>query len=349
MSNFYRSGHWRTNMYGTTYWVSGHRVSRDDWYGTSAANGAVANQPIASPAYVTSESYVNPNARCPLCGAPVYFYRSPTGGGVFFDDLGPPWPKHPCTSSWQPSVQDKLWSVRSQILTSNVQAKLRAPRNNWQPLIIKRIAQGRWFDLIFVDEKFSTLGEVVLPVPLFLLRGKPLFWRKYLDDPSRINISTVEIDSGKVNEKIYNVPAWVGLEIDLGDVSPDIAPSPEDWNSIGWAASFAWRSETDLEWPFSDVVDWEWAKLAFEKGAEACYWPSMNNLGVMYREGYGVKVNSSKAFEMFQKASQDLDPVPLRHLAACYRKGIGTSIDENEAVYLDELAALMEMEQENFL
>ena len=43
------------------------------------------------------ESYVNPNARCPVCGAAVFFYQSPDGGRVFFDELGPPWPKHPCT------------------------------------------------------------------------------------------------------------------------------------------------------------------------------------------------------------------------------------------------------------
>ena len=45
----------------------------------------------------TYESYVNPNARCPVCRAPVFFYQSPDGGRVFFDELGPPWPKHPCT------------------------------------------------------------------------------------------------------------------------------------------------------------------------------------------------------------------------------------------------------------
>lgn len=43
----------------------------------------------------------HPNAHCPVCGAKVFFYESPHGGRVFFDDLGPPWPKHPCTSSNQ--------------------------------------------------------------------------------------------------------------------------------------------------------------------------------------------------------------------------------------------------------
>ncbi|UWU84913.1 hypothetical protein N2605_00145 [Bradyrhizobium yuanmingense] len=41
--------------------------------------------------------YVNPNARCPECNASVYFYANEHGSRVFFDHLGPPWPKHPCT------------------------------------------------------------------------------------------------------------------------------------------------------------------------------------------------------------------------------------------------------------
>ncbi|MBN8913180.1 MAG: hypothetical protein J0H65_14210 [Rhizobiales bacterium] len=47
----------------------------------------------------TVSSYVDPNAHCPVCGARVFFYRSPYNGRVFFDALGPPWPKHPCTDN----------------------------------------------------------------------------------------------------------------------------------------------------------------------------------------------------------------------------------------------------------
>jgi hypothetical protein len=43
--------------------------------------------------------YVNPNARCPVCGAAVFFYANEFGSRVYFDDLGPPWPKHPCTDN----------------------------------------------------------------------------------------------------------------------------------------------------------------------------------------------------------------------------------------------------------
>ncbi|RWP31942.1 hypothetical protein [Mesorhizobium sp.] len=43
--------------------------------------------------------YVNPNARCPVCGTAVFFYSNQFGSKVYFDDLGPPWPKHPCTDN----------------------------------------------------------------------------------------------------------------------------------------------------------------------------------------------------------------------------------------------------------
>lgn len=47
----------------------------------------------------TLRSYVVPNASCPVCGETVFFYQAPNGGRVFFDDLGWPWPKHPCTDN----------------------------------------------------------------------------------------------------------------------------------------------------------------------------------------------------------------------------------------------------------
>jgi hypothetical protein len=38
----------------------------------------------------STTSYLDPNARCPVCGASVYFYRSPHNGRV-----------HPCTDTYQ--------------------------------------------------------------------------------------------------------------------------------------------------------------------------------------------------------------------------------------------------------
>jgi hypothetical protein len=116
--------------------------------------------------FVTYPSYVNPNARCPVCGADVYFYQSPYGGRVFFDDLGPPWPKHPCTDN--PIVRHHFSSAESRarfLITTKIQpaesdsqtgeseltaiAKLQAPVSpprlvewveaGWMPFIVSRI------------------------------------------------------------------------------------------------------------------------------------------------------------------------------------------------------------------
>lgn len=54
-------------------------------------------QPNIRPDWSSKDSHTIPNARCPQCRNQVFFYRSPEGGTVFFDSLGPPWPKHPCT------------------------------------------------------------------------------------------------------------------------------------------------------------------------------------------------------------------------------------------------------------
>jgi hypothetical protein len=52
--------------------------------------------------------FVEPNATCPVCKAGVFFYANSDGSRVFFDDLGPPWPKHPCTD--RPRVAARIVS-----------------------------------------------------------------------------------------------------------------------------------------------------------------------------------------------------------------------------------------------
>ncbi|RMN23991.1 hypothetical protein ALQ62_00647 [Pseudomonas coronafaciens pv. zizaniae] len=82
----------------------------------------------------TYHSYVNPNASCPVCGTAVFFYQSPSGGRVFFDDLGPPWSKHPCTDTISPLGK----APHSSRMTgqSTVYPWQRA---GWQPFIIEAV------------------------------------------------------------------------------------------------------------------------------------------------------------------------------------------------------------------
>lgn len=43
--------------------------------------------------------------RCPTCGHRVYFFMCNCGSKVFFDDLGDPWPRHDCDTSWTRGIR----------------------------------------------------------------------------------------------------------------------------------------------------------------------------------------------------------------------------------------------------
>lgn len=85
----WRSSHLRVSKLGNVHTVRGHAVAP-----RSADHLGLG----ASPSPTATGSYgITYNAVCPVCGDPVYFFAADDGGRVFFDDLGPPWPKHPCT------------------------------------------------------------------------------------------------------------------------------------------------------------------------------------------------------------------------------------------------------------
>jgi len=88
-------GGWRTMPNGCRVYFSSVRASSQvvqPNYFSRIKNGANYK-------YKNFESFINPNALCPVCRASVFYYENPAGSKVFFDDLGPPWPKHPCTDN----------------------------------------------------------------------------------------------------------------------------------------------------------------------------------------------------------------------------------------------------------
>ncbi len=125
-------------------------------YGTAGPGFSLGNL------RVHYESFVNPNARCPVCGDPVFFYQSPYGGRVFFDELGIPWPKHPCTDSGR-SI-DRIDFER--MVTSDVGLTRRWESEGWRPFTV-------WH---FTGEKlFGTYADYVNKIEerSFMRFGKP--------------------------------------------------------------------------------------------------------------------------------------------------------------------------------
>jgi hypothetical protein len=63
----------------------------------------------------------------------VYFFQATNGGRVFFDELGPPWPKHPCTdrsTDDSPVVIDRLPGRASGTATPSWE------RDGWSPFLL---------------------------------------------------------------------------------------------------------------------------------------------------------------------------------------------------------------------
>lgn len=83
------------------------------------------------PLQPTYESFTRPNAACPVCGGSVFFYQSVAGGRVFFDELGPPWPKHPCTDN--SSVPNQVGNT----MRSRVVGSARWKQDGWEPIQLR--------------------------------------------------------------------------------------------------------------------------------------------------------------------------------------------------------------------
>ncbi len=141
--------------------------------------------------FVSYPSYVNPNARCPVCSASVYFYQSPYGGRVFFDELGPPWPKHPCTDIPEVRRHFATTEGRRDFLiratdskngAESTPANATAPTNDESECPQKPVALAEWQEEGWMP--FIVTKLVPRPIGieaegnLFIsMKGKPLLFR----------------------------------------------------------------------------------------------------------------------------------------------------------------------------
>jgi hypothetical protein len=100
--SYYRSDHYRWRN-GQQEWVRGHEVHKDTWY-SGVAHFDYKRERLSQLGVTKHEvsRYLNPNARCPRCELPVFYFQNEHGSRVFFDTLAPDWIKHPCTDNQQP-------------------------------------------------------------------------------------------------------------------------------------------------------------------------------------------------------------------------------------------------------
>lgn len=172
MTQFWRQGFWRSSVNGNAHWVEGHLVDRDDWHrdGSSGSSSIYFRDELVTARADQSATarYVYPNAVCPECGQPVFFYQNEYGSRVYFDELGPPWPKHPCTD--QTAIAKARYSLprdaivpilRDPSQVSQISSWLSLARLDMSAVFKEKYAANQW-DPWLIDGRFKAAAGVLL-------------------------------------------------------------------------------------------------------------------------------------------------------------------------------------------
>lgn len=167
-----------------------------------------------------SHRLAKPNATCPVCGAAVYFYSNEWGSRVYFDALGPPWPKHPCIDSSARSTQgtraQAVWPVPHAFRqgTNLVGGGGAATANAWVVVRTLPLHNGTTLHLhrAFTSERATEwFTSVHLSLPLgtlvFITEGRMTFV-----DPMRLNVELVPVVWGRYLPRVSmsaRIRAWL--------------------------------------------------------------------------------------------------------------------------------------------
>ena len=159
---------------------------------------------------IDCNGYTSPNARCPVCQDSVYFYQSPEGGRVFFDELGPPWPKHPCTDQREQSnsVRGQRAIASAAPNSSESSARYSWQDDDWAPFICDSINVVPPGVCAAIGGLFRD-GHLALLIieKSFVLRAPYQLKRR---DESTFLLSTVQFQSGVF--KVFKLIAYRRLK-----------------------------------------------------------------------------------------------------------------------------------------
>ncbi|MCP5391909.1 MAG: hypothetical protein H6920_09855 [Sphingomonadaceae bacterium] len=287
-----------------------------------------------------------PNARCPVCGAPVFFYESFTGGRVFFDELGPPWPKHPCTDNTPPpSGACRAAAAKPATTSGSTPAPPQWRREGWIPLETVTVTRA---------DGFSTLrgngadggAEIIFSVAdhMRCTENDPILVRRSDHGDGTWDISYLPINSRLVKiapETVQGFPGAATIR-DVRMWQRALESDPDARNLVGMSLSFArGKKAEDGTWAFEVEPDWSAAELHFLMAAAAGRWTGFHNLGAMYRHGLGVRHDPELAFHLVMRAAElagddECEP-SITALSELLDLGWGSEEDRDDAQAIREV------------
>lgn len=251
----------------------------------------------------TYRSFVDPNAICPVCGAGVFFYQSPNGGRVFFDALGRPWPKHPCTDNSESfSIDPKPWRGAAR------QGPPSFSVDGWQPIF-----EARWRPWRSSTYKPGVLkgllGESRTPLSVTFPFGTAL-----------------DSHAPLLGKAHATNPAWMWVDAPYFE-APLLANSADlrsiDLNALARFATELGHSDTLVK--LADMcgferddlpgrADFSKARRWLEAAADLGDWRAFNNLGVLYECGLSVPADIDKALKHYRRAARSKQRIAVENL-----------------------------------
>ncbi len=305
----------------------------------------IGHRPFVSrPSYA---SYTDPNATCPVCGASVFFYQSPYGGRVFFDDLGPPWKKHGCTDNSALPVNARSWGATWR--QPATRQKLEPPAwqlEGWLPIFVEEVSQNDQWWMIRghrPDTEGGGLVRFLSPHPVSGINKTASFYRpnlelctfevSYLADDAQAGVVQREFKAFRL-EPFFSVNPTVATDALAGD--------PDKALDLAYELSFAVRdreAETMPAYPrFPDKISWALVKWLLEQSLGQGNLLAAHNLAYMLLHGHGVPVDETEAFRLLKMAEPIGVARTLELLAECHERGLGTAVDIQEAIRYRKLS-----------
>lgn len=142
-------------------------------------------------------SFINPNALCPVCGQAVFFYQAPNGGRVYFDELGPPWPKHPCTNTSSPKTFLKTKTKNPEAESKKYKWQL----EGWNPLLAseaERVHNDKFIKIKGTHKNKETV--IYVTADLYFPFHSPILLKE--EDKWSFNLSTISLSYATSHEGI---------------------------------------------------------------------------------------------------------------------------------------------------
>lgn len=245
-----------------------------------------------------------PNATCPVCGQPVFFIETQNGGRVFFDELGPPWPKHPCIDN------DTAYISVYANTFPHPQAQPTHSPQSWH------ILAGPVFDrsngMLNIKGYASTLKK-------FLMVRHSEDSNDDCHPPVLVRPSqdgTIEVSY------LASSPGSNQLSPRSDTFLPSATASDEIWqealrgeasaeNSVGWSFSFFWDK---FGGKHDSAKNHEASRYWFARSALHGDGQGMNNYAVQLLKGLGGPQDERLAEELLLKSALQLTPMAFGHL-----------------------------------